>query len=131
MPAQLERAGGGERGQGARDTWQQTIKVKPLTQGEGNQAIVALYGRERVADVEANALFSSVDGEVEDLGLTFQIATRMTSWVAIDEIRRSVGFTREQIVPQELPHGTSAAAFGLRGAAQAASMMVELLALVR
>jgi Ca-activated chloride channel family protein len=111
---------GGEirvRGRLARDAWEQRITVKPLRQGEGNPAIIALYGRERVADVEANAVFSTVDGEVEDLGLTFQIATRMTSWVAIDEIRRTVGFTREQVVPQELPYGTTASAFGLRGAA--------------
>jgi Ca-activated chloride channel homolog len=109
---------GGEilvRGQLARDTWEQRITVRPLQPGEGNQAIVALYGRERVADVEANAMFESIDGEVEDLGLTFQIATRMTSWVAIDEVRREVGVTREQVVPQELPYGTTASAFGLRG----------------
>jgi Ca-activated chloride channel homolog len=113
---------GGEilvRGQLARDTWEQRITVRPIQHGDGNQAIVALYGRERVADIEANAMFESVDGEVEDLGLTFQIATRMTSWVAIDEIRRELGPSREQVVPQELPYGTTASAFGLRGAAGA------------
>lgn len=112
------RPEGGEilvRGQLARDSWEHRITVPPQRAGEGNQAIVALYGRERVADVEANAMFQSSDGEVEDLGLTFQIATRMTSWVAIDEIRRETSFTREQIVPQELPYGTTASAFGLRG----------------
>jgi Ca-activated chloride channel homolog len=109
---------GGEilvRGQLAHDTWEQRITVRPLQPGEGNHAIIALYGRERVADVEANAMFESVDGEVEDLGLTFQIATRMTSWVAIDEVRREIGTTRDQVVPQELPYGTTASAFGLRG----------------
>ncbi|HEY5924936.1 MAG TPA: VIT domain-containing protein, partial [Kofleriaceae bacterium] len=117
------RPEGGEilvRGQLAREPWEQRITVKPLAQGDGNPAIIALYGRERVADVEANAMFESVDGEIEDLGLTFQIATRMTSWVAIDEIRREVGFSREQVVPQELPYGTTASAFGLRGASSAA-----------
>ncbi|HEY5952448.1 MAG TPA: hypothetical protein VIV40_43415, partial [Kofleriaceae bacterium] len=112
---------GGEilvRGQLARESWEQRIAVKPLQPGEGNQAIVALYGRERVADVEANAMFESVDGEIEDLGLTFQLATRMTSWVAIDEIRREVGSSQEQVIPQELPYGTTASAFGLRGPLQ-------------
>src|SRR5262249_34556139 len=99
---------GGElivRGQLARDTWEQKITVPARKPGEGNQAIAALYGRERVADVEAHALFDSIDGEVEDLGLEFQIATRMTSWVAVDESRIVTGRTRDQLIPQELPYG--------------------------
>jgi Ca-activated chloride channel family protein len=106
------------RGQLARGTWEQTIEVPALQPGDGNQAIIALYGRERVADVEANALFSSVNGEIEELGLSFQIATRMTSWIAVDETRKVTGPSRDQLVPQELPYGTSAAAFGLRGSQQ-------------
>jgi hypothetical protein len=42
----------------------------------------------------------------------------MTSWVAIDETRKVTGPTRDQVVPQELPYGTSATAFGLRGPAR-------------
>lgn len=110
------------RGQLARGSWEQTIDVPALQPGDGNQAIVALYGRERVADVEANALFSSVNGEVEELGLSFQIATRMTSWIAVDETRKVTGPSRDQLVPQELPYGTSAAAFGLRGSQPQMSM---------
>ena len=116
------RAAGGElvvRGQLARDTWEQRIQVPARKPGDGNQAIVALYGRERVADVEAHALFDTVDGEIEDLGLEFQIATRMTSWVAIDESRTVTGTSREQVIPQELPYRTSAQAFGLRSPAAA------------
>jgi Ca-activated chloride channel family protein len=126
------RPEGGEilvRGQLAREAWEQRIVVKPLAAGAGNQAIVQLYGRERVADVEATALFSSVDGEVEDLGMTFQIATRMTSWVAIDEVRREVGVTREQVVPQELPYGTTASAFGLRSASAPTAGMAQMAAM--
>src|SRR5262249_11378310 len=119
------RADGGElviKGQLADETWTQRVTVAPQRWGDGNQAIVKLYGRERVADVESHAMFSFAvdrmtgDGEIEDLGLTFQIATRMTSWVAIDEVRRSTGPSRDQVIPQELPFGTQAQAFGLRGA---------------
>jgi len=120
---------GGElvvRGQLARDTWEQRIAVPAKQPGEGNQAIAALYGRERVADVESHALFSSVDGEIEDLGLEFQIATRMTSWVAVDETRIVTGPSREQLIPQELPHGTSAQAFGLRAPASAMRTMAGM-----
>jgi hypothetical protein len=72
-------------------------------------------------------MFGSVDGEIEDLGLTFQIATRMTSWVAIDEVRRELGNTpsHEQVIPQELPYGTTASAFGLRAAAPAMSSLAD------
>ena len=42
----------------------------------------------------------------------------MTSWVAIDETRKVTGPTRDQLVPQELPYGTSASAFGLRAPSQ-------------
>jgi Ca-activated chloride channel family protein len=120
VAALLLRADGGElvvTGQLADGTWRQTLQVPARRPGEGNQAIAALYGRERVADVESYAMFSSVDGEIEDLGLAFQIATRMTSWVAIDESRRTTGPSRDELVPQELVHGTNAQAFGLRAAA--------------
>ncbi|HUS28462.1 MAG TPA: VWA domain-containing protein, partial [Kofleriaceae bacterium] len=113
------------RGQLGTEDWEQTITVPPTKPGDGNGAILALYGRERVADVEANALFGSVDGDVEELGITFQIATRMTSWVAIDETRKVSGPTRDELVPQELPYGTSAGAFGLRGAAAPMPMQMQ------
>jgi Ca-activated chloride channel family protein len=114
------RPEGGElivRGKLARETWEQRVSVAPIAAGQGNAAIAALYGRERVADVESHAMFDSVDGEIEDLGLTFQIATRMTSWIAVDEASRVTGPSRSQLIPQELPHGTNAASFGLRRAA--------------
>ena len=116
------RADGGElvvRGQLADATYEQTVHVPATRAGEGNQAIVALYGRERVADVEARAMFATLDGEIEDLGLTFQIATRMTSWIAIDDSRVRKGPSRSELVPQELPYGTTTSAFGLRSCASA------------
>ena len=122
------RPEGGElvvRGRLARDAWEQRLVVAPVAPGRGNQAIVALYGRERVADVEARALFGTVDGEIEDLGLRFQIATHRTSWVAVDETRRVTGPKRTQVVPQELPYGTSANAFGLRAPRASAMVLGE------
>ncbi len=110
---------GGElvvRGQTADGAWEQRITVPPNQPGEGNQAIAALYGRERVADVEASAMIDAGTAEIEELGLTFQIATRMTSWVAVDDARVVTGLSRDEVVPQELPYGTSAGAFGLRPA---------------
>jgi Ca-activated chloride channel family protein len=80
--------------------------------------VVALYGRERVADLEMRAVIEDgVDPAIEETGLQFQIATRLTSWLAIDEARTTTGPGRHESIPQELPYGTSAESFGLRPAA--------------
>ncbi len=112
---------GGElvvRGETASGPWEQRTRVLPLRAGEGNQAIVALYARERVADLEARTMLDPANAQIEELGLRFQIATRLTSWIAVDESRVVKGTDRDartQNVPQELPYGTKAQAFGLRG----------------
>jgi Ca-activated chloride channel homolog len=113
---------GGElvvRGARAGDGWEQRIRVPARRPGEGNPAIAKLYARERVADLEARSTIGEdADREIEALGLRFQIATRLTSWVAIDARRRAAGPGRTEDVPQELPYGTAAASFGLRGPMQ-------------
>ena len=109
------RPEGGElvvRGELARERWEQRIRVAPIT--AGNAAIAALYGRERVADLESRAAIDQVDDQIEQLGMDFQIATRLTSWLAIDEMSRVTAATLDENIPQELPYGTSMASFGLR-----------------
>jgi|GEM_PF-1191648 len=104
------------RGDLAREPWEHRLTVRPGA--AGNQAIVALFGRERVADLEARgATGGSYDGAIEEVGLAFQIATRLTSWIAVDEARTVSGPARHETMPQALPYGTTAAAFGLRAAA--------------
>jgi Ca-activated chloride channel family protein len=114
------RPGGGEivvRGKLARGDWEQRIAVPAIEEGEGNQAVVKLYGRERVADLEMRWTIGrevkEIDREIESIGVVFQIATRRTSWVAIDD-DRSVDprrGSRHEEIPQELPHGTTMASF--------------------
>lgn len=116
------RPSGGEivvRGHLAVGTWEQRLVVPAIEAGAGNQAVVALFGRERVADLEVAWTIGretrEIDREIEGIGLVFQIATRKTSWVAIDE-DRSVDPRKGSVVaeiPQELPYGTSMASFGL------------------
>ncbi|HEY4182190.1 MAG TPA: VIT domain-containing protein [Kofleriaceae bacterium] len=108
---------GGEiiiKGVTADGPWEERTKVLPLSASEGNQAICALYAREKVADLEAMSLLETPDQSIEALGIRFQISTRLTSWVAVDETRVHTGPERSENVPQEVPYGTKAQAFGLR-----------------
>jgi Ca-activated chloride channel family protein len=124
------RPSGGElivRGKLANGRWEQRIHVRVSDPGDGNPAVVKLYGRERVADLEMRWTIGTevqaIDREIESIGLVFQIATRRTSWVAIDD-DRSVDprrGTRHEEIPQELPYGTTMASFGGGPVAGAAS----------
>ncbi len=103
------------------EVWARTLRVAAVGAGEGNQAIVALFGREHVADLEMRWTIGreveQIDRTIERVGVVFQIATRQTSWVAIDDrptVERGSG-ARRITQPQELPDGTSIASFGLGG----------------
>ncbi len=114
------RPEGGEivvRGNLARGTWERRVRVPATAAGEGSPAIVALYGREHVADLEMRWTIGRevemIDRTIEKVGIAFQIATRRTSWVAIDEERRVDGRSRHEVMPQEIPYGTTLASFGI------------------
>jgi Ca-activated chloride channel homolog len=131
------RPDGGElcvRGRTATDLWECPMEVGPVACGQGSGAVVALFARERVEDLEARLVANvapsvdaapSVDKEVERLGLEFQIATRLTSWVAVSE-EPSVDPTqptRRERIPHALPAGLSVERLGLRPAAQVAGVL--------
>jgi Ca-activated chloride channel family protein len=103
------------RGQTVDGDWVCRLRVSTPRPGDGNPGIAALFGRERVADLEARRFAGERhDAEIERLGIVFQIATRHTAFVAIDDARTHRVANRAELVPQEVPYGTSAAAFGLR-----------------
>ena len=104
------------RGQSCDGEWSCRLRVVTPRPGDGSPAITALFGRERVADLEARRVGGeSHDAEIEATGLAFQIATRLTPFLAVDDSRTVRPAQRHEAVPQELPHGTTAAAFGVRG----------------
>jgi Ca-activated chloride channel homolog len=119
---ELTPAGGKLRikGRTADGPWSTTLDVPPAP-NNGSPAVAKLFGRERVNDLEMNIAAGESgnwDKEIERVGLVFQVATKMTSWVAIDE-QVSVdpdAPTRRQKVPQQLPHGMSVEGLGLRSA---------------
>jgi len=110
------------RGERAGGAWEKRLAVRACPAGTGNQAIVGLFGREHVADLETRGFGGeATDREIERTGLAFQLATRFTSWIAVDQARVVTGPSRKEVMPQALPYGTTAAAFGLRGAARRSS----------
>jgi Ca-activated chloride channel family protein len=115
----LEPAGGElvVRGRTRDGHWQQRIEVAASEPGSGNAQIRTLFGRELVEDLEMQrAIGKSVDADLEEAGIRFQIATRMTSWVAVseDETVDARDPSRKVEMPHELPHGMSVEGLGLR-----------------
>lgn len=125
LSVRLRPEGGELRVQGKtpQGLWEQRLQVPPQAQGEGSLHLATLYAREAVEDCElglAAGISSRPESNerIEALGLTFQIATRLTSWVAVsDEVTVDpTKASREQTIPQQLPHGMSASGLGLRPA---------------
>jgi Ca-activated chloride channel family protein len=114
---------GGEilvRGRTHEGAWSERIAIAPVAEGEGSTAVSKRFARERVEDLEmqlwGGESAGRVDAETERLGLDFQIATKLTSWVAVSE-RVMVDPRRGSVSieqPHELPHGMSAEGVGLR-----------------
>jgi Ca-activated chloride channel family protein len=130
-------AAGGDvvvRGRTASGAWEARVRVPRTEPGEGAQGVVALFGRETVEDREmdlaAGAEARVVDAEIERIGLAFAIATRMTSWVAVDE-EASVdprSPLKRVRMPHELPHGMSVEGLGLRAYAAAPPLPMAFIA---
>jgi Ca-activated chloride channel homolog len=109
------------RGRRPGGPWEERLDLAAIESGSGYAAVSSLYARERVEDLEAIAAAGSrsdVDAQIEHLGLTFQIATRLTSWIAIGE-EQTVD-PREPVRRERIPHGladgVSAEGVGLRPA---------------
>lgn len=121
---------GGElevRGATSNGPWSAKVKVPAVYPGDGSPAVASLFGRERVEDLEmriaAGQDARALEADIERTGLDFQIATRLTSWVAVSEEvdvdpRKP---TRRVKMPHQLPQGVSAEGVGLRRLAPAAA----------
>jgi Ca-activated chloride channel family protein len=127
-PARLAlrlRAGGGTvrvRGDTSAGPFVRELRVAPVDAGAGEPAVVRLVGREQVEDLEA-AIAAGRDANgcivaIERIGLQFGIATRATSWLAIDgEPGVDPRAPRRVVeVPHQLPFGMSVEGVGLRRA---------------
>jgi Ca-activated chloride channel family protein len=108
------------RGRTLEGTWEQRLRVTSIEEGFGNQAAVALFGREAVEDLElrlaAGGDVREIDAAIERIGIDFQIATRLTSWVVVSHEATvdPEGALRRERMPHELAFGVSAEGLGLR-----------------
>ncbi|MDQ3262623.1 MAG: hypothetical protein M3Y59_03010, partial [Myxococcota bacterium] len=127
IPLRL-RAEGGEllvRGRTAEGEYRQRLEVQPIRPATGSRAVCSLFAREAVEDLELTLAGGGdrrmVDPQIEQLGLSFQISTRLTSWVAVSESQTvdPTSPARREKQPQELPHGMSVEGLGLRRPAHA------------
>jgi len=124
IPVRLPREGGTIALRGRTSTGECRQEIPVLPDGVARPNVRALYGREAVLDVEmrlgagAYASARDADAEIERLGLSYGIATRMTSFVAVDTVRAvdPTKPTRRETVPQALPFGMTAEGAGLRPA---------------
>lgn len=113
-------------GRTAEGRFEQRLEVRSTSPGEGSAAAVALFGREKVEDLEMRAAGGEAgehDPAIEQIGLHFQIATRLTSWVAVSsevDVDPTRPARREEM-PHALPHGMSVEGLGLRSAAAPAA----------
>ena len=100
----------------------QTVSYPAAVLGQGDQGISSQFARERCEDLETQiaAGFSPAKLEVaiERIGVAFQIATRLTSWIAVRKTS-SIDVNepaRRQVIAHEVPFRTSIEGFGLRPA---------------
>jgi Ca-activated chloride channel family protein len=126
LPLELRPEGGALtlRGRAAEGPFERTVVVPPAggaARAVDAASLAALFAREAVEDLEAQAAAGrgeGVEAGIERLGLDFQIATRLTAWIAVSsEVTVDpTKATRRETMPSELPHGMSAAGLGLRQA---------------
>ncbi|MFO0660040.1 MAG: VWA domain-containing protein [Polyangiaceae bacterium] len=125
VSVKLKAAGGSlfVRGRTATGTWEQRVAVRAIENGAGNAGLAALFAREKVEDLETEIASGKgthqVDPEIENVGLAYQIATRLTSWIAVsrDVMVDPRDALRRERMPHELAHGLSAEGIGLRSVA--------------
>ncbi|MDI1445723.1 VIT and VWA domain-containing protein [Polyangium sp. 6x1] len=109
------------RGQTRDGTWEKRLDV-PAIDGDEDGPATALFGREKVEDLELalarGGARHTIDAAIEQIGLDYKIATRLTSWLAVSQdvtVDPDDARFRERM-PHELPHGMSAEGLGLRPA---------------
>ncbi|WP_211204020.1 VIT domain-containing protein [Chloroherpeton thalassium] len=98
------------------EKYEHSLNVKKFKPSEKNAALRYLWARDRIATLgDYNALSESDERtkEITELGLTYNLLTKYTSFVAIDsEVRNKTGESESVTQPLPLPDGVSDYAVG-------------------
>ena len=97
-------------------TYRRSFDISKLLT-DRSDALGYLWARTRVADLSDAALSGSgreIRAEITRLGLTYNLLTPYTSFVAVDRIVRNEGAGEDVEQPQPLPHGVEPSAIGGR-----------------
>jgi Ca-activated chloride channel family protein len=102
-------------GRTATGTFSKTISVAGASSGPQNEALVRLWARARIARL-SDFNFDGGDEaikEVTNLGLTYSLLTKHTSFIAVlDQVRNPNGAAKDVKQPSPLPAGVSDLAVG-------------------
>ena len=102
----------GMNGDGA---YKQSFAVKEAQPDDKNAGLRTLWARSRLMQLSdyGQGIGENQKAAIIDLGLTYELLTAHTSFVAVDEIVRNVGGTGEEVrQPTPLPQGVSELAVG-------------------
>ncbi len=123
------------RGRTAAGAWEKRIAVEFPAQEPAHGVVETLWARAKVDDillphmaaVENESLDPKIQRQVVQIGESFHIATRYTSFVAVEKSRVTVGGrSMLVVVPIELPEGTNWAGFFGEGVRSAQAMRTDL-----
>ncbi len=106
------------RGRQGGKEWSQQVAVAFPAEEWGNPALSSMWARERIADL-SRQLYAKPDDKVKQaitgLALEFRLVTEFTSFVAIEETKRTDEAGKTVIVPVELPEGVSDECLSAKG----------------
>ena len=99
--------------------WERSLEVPSRHPGDGSGTVSRTFARMMVADLERRRVTTrgreAIDREIEEVGLTFHVATRSTAWVATSpDLAVDPAAARRERVPHALPYGMSIERLGLR-----------------
>ena len=120
-------------GQTGRDPYRATVDVAGAGSDQHHHALRHLWARTRIAnlsDFGAGAEDRETIAEVTSLGLTYNLLTRYTSFIAVQEvIRRTTEDTVDVDQPLPLPAGVSDRAIGVTSGAEPELIWILAIAL--
>jgi Ca-activated chloride channel family protein len=103
-------------GTGGEGTYRQVFDVSQIEPHEANRALRYLWARTRIArlsDYRTDSPDPDRQGEITSLGLTYNLLTAYTSFIAVlEEIRNPEGEAKDVKQPLPLPKGVSNLAVG-------------------